>query len=248
MAQYKLGIQLYTVRDACDTDFTGTLQALAKMGYQGFEFAWNYGGMSPEALAAFLKELGVQAAGLHTSLEEIANPDSDTYKYALATGAKYLTTSLAGEVAKDWKATIADVAKAAAVAKAQGLVFTYHNHAQEFEMIDGVYALDLLYQMTDADVVKAELDTFWIQTGGADPVAYIKKYAGRVPEVHVKDMDAETKSFTEVGNGILDWDAIFAAAQEAGAEWMIVEQDICAGSSVESARKSISFLQDMGLV
>jgi len=246
MAQ--LGIQLYTVRDACETDFTGTLQSLARMGYTGFEFAWNYGGMDPEALTAFLKELGVQAAGFHTSLEEIANPDSATYQYARATGGTYLTTSLAGEVAKDWKATIGEVAKAAAVAKAQGFVFTYHNHAQEFEQIDGIYALDLLYQQTDPDAVKAELDTFWIKTGGADPVEYIKKYAGRVPQVHVKDMDAQTKSFTEVGSGILDWDAIFAAAREAGAEWMIVEQDICAGSSVESARKSIEFLQDMGLV
>jgi len=131
--------------------------------------------------------------------------------------------------------------------QAQGFTFTYHNHAQELALIDGEHALDLLYAATDPALVQAELDTFWIAKGGAEVVPYIRKHAGRAPEIHAKDMDAETGSFTEVGNGVLDWPAIFAAAREGGAEWVIVEQDACPGNSLDSARMSIENLKRMGL-
>ena len=247
MAQYQVGIQLYTVRDAAAADFRGTVAALAAMGYQGVELAGNYGGMTPNELEAFLRALGLELAGQHVSLADIGNPGSDPYRYAVAAGCKFLTTSLCGEVDKDWKGTIRQVAAAAATAKAAGMIFTYHNHAQEFARIDGVYALDMLYQQTDPGAVQGELDTFWIKTGGVDPVGYIAQYPGRVPQLHIKDRDAATKSFTEVGCGLLDWPAIFAASVNAGARWMIVEQDTCPGPSLESARKSIDYLKRAGL-
>ncbi|HOS44298.1 MAG TPA: sugar phosphate isomerase/epimerase [Armatimonadota bacterium] len=247
MAAIPVGIQLYTVRDLLDEDFTGTLSALAAMGYQGVEFAWHYGGLAPDEMAAFLRSAGLRAIGFHTSLEEMLNPESATYAYARALGGAYLTTGLPGDVERDWPGAIARCAAAAQVVQAQGFTFTYHNHAQELALIDGEHALDLLYAATDPALVQAELDTFWIAKGGAEVVPYIRKHAGRAPEIHAKDMDAETGSFTEVGNGVLDWPAIFAAAREGGAEWVIVEQDACPGNSLDSARMSIENLKRMGL-
>jgi sugar phosphate isomerase/epimerase len=91
------------------------------------------------------------------------------------------------------------------------------------------------------------LDTYWVKHGGEDPVAYIKKLSGRCPILHLKDMadDAE-RSFAEVGEGILDFPAIFAAGEKAGAVWAMVEQDICPGDPLDSIRTSLANLRKMG--
>lgn len=247
MTKIPSGIQLYTVRNECEKDFAGTLKAVAEMGYQGVEFAWNYGGMSPEELAAFLKELGLSACGLHVPIEQALDGESEAYAYAKAIGAPYIITSLPAEVEKDWYAAIEQVKKAGEIARAQGVTFTYHHHAQEFQKIDGEYALDLLYKKTDPQAVLVELDTYWLTLGGVDPVKYIRKYAGRVRLLHLKDMNAADRSFAEVGTGLMDLPAIFDAAQDVGIQWIIVEQDVCKGPAIESARISIENLKETNL-
>jgi len=119
-------------------------------------------------------------------------------------------------------------------------------------LVDGVPPLDYMYKTISADVLKAEIDTYWIKTGGQDPVAYIRKYAGRIPYLHIKDRktDApagERRAFTEIGAGCLDWDAIFAEAGKAGVEWYLVEQDQTDTTPLDSARKSIEFLKSRGM-
>jgi len=248
MKKIKVGIQLYTVRDECAKDFKETVKAIAAMGYKGVETAGNYGGLAPVDFAAFLKELGLELCGQHTSLEEIMTPGSRAHLYAKATGCPYVTVSLAGDVAKDWKAAVVRCAAAGKAAKAAGLVFTYHNHNHEFAQIDGEYALDYLYRKTGARSVFAELDTYWIKKGGPDPVAYIRKYPRRVPQIHLKDMDRADGSFTEVGAGLMDLPAIFDVAREVGTKWIIVEQDLWKRPAIESARISIDNLRKAGLV
>jgi len=113
-----------------------------------------------------------------------------------------------------------------------------------------MYGLD--YLLATIPTIQAELDTYWVQTGGEDPVAYIRKYAGRLPRLHIKDRapapDDETCPFAEVGQGILDWDAIFDAAPEAGVEWYLVEQDNWTRPPLECARMSIEFLKTRGML
>jgi len=234
----KLGIQLYTVRDLCKTDFAGTLKALAQMGYTGVEFAGQYGDMAPADLASFLKDLGLTTAGQHVSLADLRDPGSAVYRYAEAMGCRFVTTSLCGEVANDWKAVIPRCLDAAAVAAGKDCVFTYHNHAQEFMRIDGITAQDMLFNAEGEHRPQFELDTYWIRKGGEDPIDYIRRYRGRVPQVHLKDMDPADQSFTEVGQGIMDLPAIFKVSKESGAEWIIVEQDVCKRPSIDSARMS----------
>lgn len=240
-----IGIQLYTVRDACQKDFKGTLKTLADLGYQGVEFAWNYGGMSPREMAKYLQTVGLQCSGMHTSLEEILNPRSDSYNYARALNTSFLTTSLAGEVKKDWTGTVDRMVQAAAVAYSQGFLFTYHNHAEELAEVNGAIALD--QAMARPSLLQFELDTFWVKKGGQDPVSYIRKFAGRAPQVHIKDMDKTDGTFTEVGYGSLDLPAILAAVETSGARWLIVEQDTCKRPALESAKMSIDTLKLAGL-
>ena len=248
MKDFKLGIQLYTVREPLKDDFKGVLRELAKMGYQGMEFAGQYGDMEPAELAAFLKEIGVSACGMHVGLDSILNSGDRCYQYAKAIGCKHLITSLCGNFIKDFDLLVGKCNEAGRVAGANGMVFTYHNHAQEFETIDGKIALDLFYARTSPELVKAELDTYWIKKGGEDPVSYIRKYAGRAPQIHLKDMDPADGSFTEVGCGLMDLPAIFAASRAGGARWFIVEQDTCKRPPLESAAISIGNLRRAGLV
>lgn len=243
MSKIPVGIQLYTVRQAAAKDFKGVLKQLAEMGFKGVEFAGNYGNLEPAELAAFLKETGLKCCGQHVGPDSITNPESKAYAYAKALNCPYLTTSGAGQVEKDWPGAIETYRKCGATAKANGCVFTYHNHAQEFIKFDGIYAEDMLFQKTDPVEVQGELDTYWIRKGGPDPVAYIAQYPGRVPQIHLKDMHPLTCAFTEVGTGIMDLKAIFKVGKEVGAKWVIVEQDVCPGPELDSARVAITNLK-----
>lgn len=249
MAAFQIACQAYTVRNEMKTDFRGTLSAVAGMGYRGVEMGMNFGGMEPAELAKFLQSINLAVAGIHVDQGAAADPANQLYAYAKAIGAPYVSISLAWDVDKDWNAAIETTKKVATAARQNGIGFTYHNHSQEFQKIDGKYALDILYERTDPKLVECELDTFWIKTGGEDPASYIRKYKGRTPQIHLKDMDAETKSFTEVGAGIIDLEGVFKAIEYVGAKWVITEQDRnWKPDGIASARISIDNLRKKGLV
>jgi sugar phosphate isomerase/epimerase len=148
--------------------------------------------------------------------------------------------------AEGWKA-VAKIADAAgALCLKNGLELIYHNHSFEFAKFDGQYGLDIFYGNTDPALVKAELDVYWLQHGGVVPAEYVRKYAGRLAIVHVKDMEDDAdRSFAEVGEGILDWPAILDAASESPCMWLLVEQDECKRPCMESARISYTNLKRM---
>lgn len=239
-----IGIQLYTVRNQLKDDFVEVLRKLAEMGYQGVEFAGIYGGMAPSELADFLAGLGLRTCGMHVSLDDLLDKDSQAYAYARGLRSRYVTTSQAGAVENDWSSTVEKIGQAGAVAEEMGFTLTYHNHDAEFRKIDGEYALDILYSRTNPATVRAELDTYWIKAGGVDPQEYIVRFPGRMPQLHIKDMAADDGRFIEIGNGILDIHALCTAAIKVGAEWIIYEQDTCDNSPLESARISLQKLKN----
>lgn len=252
MANIPTAIQLYTVRDLLGENFKSTVEKIAEMGYKGVELAGDTGGMNARELKAFLDGLGLAVAGSHTPIEQIAEDVQPAIDFALEVGNKFVVCPYLGdnwrENAEGYIKVAKILEKAGAKCKDAGLRMCYHNHSFEFTKFDGEYGFDILYANSDPELVQLELDTYWVKNGGEEPVEYINKYSGRVPLIHLKDMkDDENRSFAEVGTGTLDMNAIFEAAQKAGTKWYIVEQDVCPGSPLDSAKISIENLKKMGV-
>jgi len=234
----KFGIQLYTVREHTDdTQFKETISRLADMGFQGIEFAWRFGGMEPDALADFLKSARLECCGLHTSLDALLDPADKNYAYALACGARFITTSLASSTA-EFKELAPKLEKAGSVARGKGLRLTYHNHHQEFtSLVDGVRAQDYLIRHTAPGLVELELDIGWIKKGGEDSMAYWREHGNRAPQIHLRDYDPKTDKVTDIGKGFIDLSAVMAQARDFNTAWLIYEQDcypVCAFDSCQA--------------
>lgn len=249
MARIPIALQMYTLRNEAGRDFAGTLREVARIGYAGVELAGT-GGLSAVELRRLLDELNLQVAGSHTPLEVLETNPNEALDFNQAIGSPFVVCPYLPEhrrkSAGDYHALAEVLNRIGAVCKERGLQFCYHNHDFEFQQFNGQYGLDLLLGATDPQLVKAELDTYWAQKAGLDPAAYLRKYAGRCPLVHLKDMTADaSRTFAEVGEGTMDWPAIFAAAEAGGARWYIVEQDTCRRAPLESVAISLRNLKAM---
>jgi sugar phosphate isomerase/epimerase len=130
-----------------------------------------------------------------------------------------------------------------------GIGFAYHNHSTEFQRCGNVLGMDILFGKSDPKLVGSELDTYWVQHGGANTVTWIAKLAGRVPLLHLKDMAniGGQQVMMPVGEGNLEWPAIFSAAKKAGTKWLAVEEDVCQRPCLESVAISFKNLRKMGM-
>ncbi len=250
MSTIPIALQMYTLRDASSADFRGTLSKVAEIGYDAIELAGN-GGLSASELKALLGDLGLQCLGSHTGFEELEADTQKVIDYNLGIGNPYVVVPWLGEQyrgdAAGWKAMGARFAQLGAKLKDAGLTLCYHNHAFEFEVEEnGVPGLDLFYDNAPADLLAVELDTYWVKFAGQDPAAYVAKYRDRLPLVHIKDMTAgDAPTFTEVGTGIMDFPAIFAAAEGGAVKAWIVEQDQTQIDPVESVTISYRNLREL---
>lgn len=223
----KLGVQLYTVRDALKADFDGTLQKVAAIGYKEVEFA-GYMGRTPAEVKRSLKQAGLSAPAEHIDLEVLEKDWGTTVDAAHTVGHKYLIVAWIDAARRG---SIADYKRIAGIfnglgrkANAAGLRFGYHNHAYEMAPLQGQVPYDVLLQLTDPDLVCFEMDIYWTTDGGKNPLTYFAKYPGRFPLVHVKDRTA-TGQMVDVGQGTIDWSAIFAHRNQAGIKHEFVEHD-----------------------
>lgn len=240
----KIGLQFYTLRNEFSQDFTGTMEKAAEIGYTSIELA-GYGNMTASEMKSALDRLHLTACGSHVGLERLQNNLEEEIEFNLEIGNRYIVLPWAKF--DDYNA-LTDLAsfmnKAGEKIKNRGLQLCYHNHAHEFIKFGDEYGMDVFYKLTDVELVQAEFDTYWVQYAGLDPIAYIKKYAGRVPLVHQKDMDAtEQRGFAELGNGIMDIKGLWNTAIEIGADWFIVEQDVCNRPALESIKISLDYLK-----
>jgi len=244
-----VALQLYTVRDHTKDDMAGTLRKVAQMGYQGVELA-GYGNLTREQLKEVIDETGLQVVAVHTNLPRLQNELDDLAAEAEVFGHKFVVlgsapADLRGSAA-NWQQTAQTLDAIGAKLREKNLQLCYHNHAFEFEEnYDGAAALDILFDNSDAQNLQSELDSYWVEKGGQSAVAYIQKYANRLPLLHIKDMSTNIE-FREIGNGTFDWPEIFAAAEATGVKYYIVEQDTCPGDSLASVQLSIDNLRKMG--
>jgi len=275
--KFPVALQLYTVRDFAEKDFEGTLAKVKEMGYDGVEFAGLYD-HEPAQVKDMLERIGLEPVSAHVPLEAmLADPEGVIGAYA-EIGCKYIAIPYLVEErrpgAEGFDKTLEDIKKVATIAKEHGIQMLYHNHDFEFVKVDGKYGLDLLYESISEDLLKTEIDTCWVKVAGLDPADYIRKYSGRAPVVHLKDffMSSEKKpeqlyeligiesekkeeqgeeafGFRPVGYGVQDFESILKASEEAGAEWVVVEQDQPAldKTSLECAAMSREYLKKLGL-
>ncbi len=244
----RIGVQLYTVRSLMARDVEGTLATVAEIGYREVEFAGYYQ-RTPADLRALIDGLGLTAPSAHYGIGVFRDALDETLDAAETLGHRYLVLpSLPREEREtldDYRRVADEMNGFAETCRARGVGFAYHNHAFEFERIDGRVPFDVLLEATDPALVEIELDLFWIREGGGDPFAYFDAYPGRFPLCHVKDRTPDG-TMVEVGAGVIDFPAIFRRAADAGLAHYLVEHDQ-PEDPVSSIRSSFRHLSQLGL-
>jgi len=224
----RIGVQLYTIRDALTNDLDGSLARVASIGYQEVELA-GYRSHSVAEFRAALDRHGLSAPSTHIAMERVRDDLPRVLDEAHQLGHKFvICPNISDEKAGlDGYRKAADVLNhAGEIAGRSGISIGYHNHESELVPIDGVRPYDVILDRTDPKLVAMEMDIFWLVKGGGDPLAYFRKYPGRFRMVHVKDMDGSAaKTMVDVGKGVIDWKGIFAQSREAGIEHYFVEHD-----------------------
>ena len=276
MEKVFVGLQLYGIRDVLQGNpekFEEVMQQVKDMGYDGVEFAGLYG-LEPEYIRDTLKKIGLIPISAHVPLAEMMEDINYVGETYAKIGCEYVAVPYLPEEyrpnAPGYETAIEMIADYGKAVKPYGLQMLYHNHDFEFVTLpNGTYGFDDIYTQIPADVLQVQPDTCWIKVAGEDPAAYVRKYTGRCPIVHLKDFIKEgdpanmyeligTKTeekkisrgmfkFRAVGSGQQDWQPILDATVEAGAKWVIVEQDQSYElASLECARMSREYLKTLG--
>jgi sugar phosphate isomerase/epimerase len=245
---------LYTVREFTQTpeDIAKTLKRIREIGYEAVQVS-GFGPIDKKELRKILDGEGLKCAATHISFDDMRDDTERVVDEHKILGCDYPAIGgMPGEYRKEKKFAefapeMSDVAGRLAE---HGLTFGYHNHSFELEKTDdGRTGLQVLMEESDPKTVTFEIDTYWIQHGGGCPATWIKKAAGRIPLLHLKDMamiEGE-QAMAEVGEGNLDWPGILAAADDAGTRWYLIEQDVCRRDPFESLAISLRNVKAMGL-
>ncbi len=223
----RIGLQLYTMRAEMIRQFDGVLGWVAAAGYEEVEFA-GYFGRTPAQVHESLKEAGLRAPATHVDLPEDPARWGALFDSAKTIGHRYVVVAWMPveqrRTLDDWKRLAERFNRAGEAARRVGLRFAYHNHDYEFRPIGGTVPYDLLLAETDPELVRLEMDIYWIVSAGADPLAYFARYPKRFPMVHVKDRTADG-TMVDVGRGTIDWRRILSRRKQAGIEHFFVEHD-----------------------
>ena len=253
MAASQLAAQLYTVRDFTNTpaDITTTMKKVKQLGYDAVQCS-ALGVIDAHELKRIVDGEGLTICATHTDYGRMRNEPQAVIDEHNLWGCKHAAIGGLPQEYRNAEGYARFAKDASEVAKRLaegGLTFSYHNHSFELEKFNGRTGLEILYQDSDPQYFNSELDTYWIQHGGADPAAWIRQLKGRAHIVHLKDMamDGRTQLFAEVGEGNLNWSAILDACKEADVEWYIVEQDTCQRDPFESLGISLRNLKEMGI-
>ncbi len=224
-----IGLQLYTLREIFAKDPAGTLEKVARIGYREVEFGGGgYDAMDPVMLRKTLDRLGLKAPSIHVGYDALLNQFDHFAAMAKTLGADTIVLPYMTEehrTAQAWQAALPNFNRFATALKKAGLGFAYHNH--DFEFADkpgGVSLFERLLQETDPSLVKVELDLFWAVKAGEDAGSWIDRLSNRLYAYHVKDMRADG-SMTAVGEGTIDFAALFKRKGSAGVRHFYVEND-----------------------
>lgn len=272
MKQFKIGLQLYGIRDAMEQDLEGALKAVKEMGYDYVEYAGDHYGRTWHQIRELLDRYGLKCVSVHQFLDTYLDDPAAALEQIQVLGAQYCAICKYNldNYTDRWDETMDKITRWAKGMSEHGIKAMYHNHAFEFELIDGEHILDKMFALIPRELLKPELDVAWVHYGGIDPVFYLDQYRNQLEVVHLKDFACHNLpnepvfelvkkygrgvipptrkeagfEYLPVGSGIQDWPSILAACERSGAEYLIVEQDESKGcSQLEAAKKSIDYLK-----
>jgi sugar phosphate isomerase/epimerase len=254
-----IGVQLYTVRSILPQRPAETLHAIEAIGYREVEA--TYGGL--DKLWPVIESTKLTAASVHLDNTMMNAGKEDDLARAIDQVKKwgfeyavfpYLPPAERGGLEKI-RVLCDKLNRAGEKCRAAGLTFCYHNHAFEFEPMEGTTGFQVMMDRLDKNLCGFELDLFWVSVAGHDPVEMLQKVSGRVPLVHLKDKaqgtpvmykeSVERTAFKEVGHGIIDWPAVLRACESAGVRHYFVEQDQTPGDPLDSLRQSFAYLSKL---
>jgi sugar phosphate isomerase/epimerase len=243
-----IGMQLYTVRKEMAQDFDGTLGKVAAIGYKEVEFA-GYFGHDAKQVKASLNAVGLTSPSAHIDYKQVTTNLPAVLEAAHIVGHEYIVCPSIDEKVRHepgiWQRTAEAFNRAGEEARKAGIQFAYHNHWFEFEKdSDGKLPYDILLSETKADLVKLEMDLFWIVKGGADPLTYFKRYPARFPLVHVKGRDPNGNMSSVNAENSIDWKKIFSHSEEAGIRHYFVEYDD-PPDAFDSLKTSYQYLEQL---
>jgi sugar phosphate isomerase/epimerase len=247
----QIALITFTIRKFIQTPegFRESMQKLADIGYQAVQISgMPHDVMPAEEIAAVCADNNLTICATH-ELSVLNEPDKVVERLNKL-GTKYTAYPFPADIdftdSTACEAWIRKLDEAGAVLRAAGKVLTYHNHAREFYQYDGKTVLQHLVEETSPQNLQFEPDTYWVQLGGGDPVAWCKHLKGRLPLLHMKDVgvrEGNNPTMHEIGHGNLDFKPIVAAAEQSGCEWFIVEQDTCPGDPFDSAKMSFDYIK-----
>jgi sugar phosphate isomerase/epimerase len=253
----RLAAQLYTVRDFTATaeGFADVLRMCHAIGYEGVQLSavgcMNGDEADVDALRArdMLDENGLVCCATHRPWSRLVQNTDEEIAFHHRLGCDYVAIGGIWEYGQEpaaYRRFLQDARPVIERLREAGIRFGYHNHSHEFirDPETGRPCYDILIEEGGPELM-LEVDTYWVAHAGGDPAAILRRCAGRVPVIHVKDMEVVSKDgpvMAPVGEGNLNWDAILAAAAEAGVEWHCVEQDVCRRNPFDCLNSSFEFL------
>ena len=240
------GVQLYTFRQDMLADAKGTLQRIASLGIKQIESAGSekgyYYGLSPQEMKQTCDGLGMTLRSGHVHIDDKWKQTMDE---AVESGQEYIICSTMptdGQTTDNYKKVAETFNKAGEACRKLNLKFGYHNHAYEFDNDKGQVLYDVLLDNTDPAFVNMEMDLGWVIVAGKNPLDYFKKYKGRFPLWHLKDMNMVKKQSTEFGKGGLDIMQMLKHSKEAGMKYFFIEQEEYANNPFESMKQNMNYL------
>ena len=248
----QVAAQLYTVREFTKTpqDIADTLKKVSRIGYRAVQLS-KMGPIAEEDLVRLCRENGLTICATHEPAEQILDDPESIVRRLQKLDCKYTAYPIPREIDFGSIQAVSEfiirLNNAGRVLNEAGCVLTYHNHQREFRKINGKIILEKIYDETNELYVQGEIDVYWIQYGGGDPVKWCFRLKDRLPLLHLKDyrINAENQiEFAEVCAGTLDIKAIIAAAEASGCQWFIVEQDTCPGDRFDSLALSFNYIRD----
>jgi sugar phosphate isomerase/epimerase len=219
-------LELWSIKEEANENFAKALEMTEKAGYQGVEFAGQYGGLKPEELKALLAKYHLKPVSAHLGMDRLRGDFEKELEQAAGIGfnlivCPWLDCKDKGKIIEDAKFLESCAQKAAK----KGIAIGYHNHSHEFTKFDGKYALDIILETAPA--VKFQADVCWIANADVDPIAYIKpiEAAGRLCSIHAKEIGEKKKLDVYIGEGIVDFKGIAKIAPPDKYPYIVEQED-----------------------